>query len=160
LTTWPSNPVIPKEYEREIIDLAREPSSDLMAAFRSLDKERVSLPGGNPSNDPVWLTGTLITILAFDCPPITKKDNQTWYQLKSRLYGPDDMKSLSTDPASGKILAEWPWRNRQGAWHLESIGADYNGTSDGALAPRFEHYLKHFKLRYIPVLDQLGLSHD
>jgi hypothetical protein len=121
-----------------------------MAAFRSLDKERRLLPKVNPPNDAVWLTGALITILAFDCPPITKKDYQTWWLLKSKLNGPDDMQSLGTDPATGNILAEWPWRNRDGAWHLESIGANLNGTSEGALEPLFEYYQKHFKRRYIP----------
>lgn len=141
----------PKSYEQEIILLAKEPTDALREAFRSLDAERDPGSSGQPSNDPVWLTGTLITILAFDGPPITNGDWQTYKKLKSQLYPPTNFISklslLKHDPATNKMLAEWPWSYRGGSWHLLSIQAYHWGSSSGAIAPTFEYYESHFKRR-------------
>lgn len=69
LIGWQFDNTIPAFYEGELIELAKEPTDELREALRSLDEERSSRWGGRAQNDAIWLTGTLITILAFDCPP-------------------------------------------------------------------------------------------
>ena len=65
---------IPKGYTKQLIELAKEPTPVLREAFRTLDLSRYPGHRGERPNDGVWLTGTLITILAFDCPPVSSRD--------------------------------------------------------------------------------------
>jgi hypothetical protein len=144
----------PASYEQEIIHLAKEPTDALRKAFRTLDAERYPGRGSQPPNDPVWLTGTLITILAFDCPPIANRDWPIFYKLKPMIVPPFDLKdklrSLKHDAATNKMLAEWPWSDRGGSWHLLSIRAYRWGSSSGAITPTFEYYERNFKRRRMP----------
>ncbi len=139
--------VFPKTCEREIVELANAPTDALADAFRSLDVERTTEQGGHPYNDGVWLTGTLITILAFDCRPISARDQQTWGPLKSRLAPPRELTELKQDVETNQMLAEWPWRNQMGAWHLDSFYIYRGGTSHGEIAPFFANYESHFRRR-------------
>ena len=134
-------------YEREVVELAKESTGALESAFRSLDLERSSGPGHWTPNDNVWLTGILITILAFDCPPISKHDNQTWYLLKSRLIEPDELLKSKPSQQADEKLAKWPWSDEGGSWHLSSIDVNNWGTSKGAITPFFEYYTGHFRRR-------------
>jgi hypothetical protein len=147
LKRWPVDNTIPKLYEQEVIDLAREPTGALDKAFRSLDAERSPGRGDRPPNDRVWLTGALITILAFDCPPVTSRDRPTWLLLKSKLTG--DPSSFKRSPAGNKMLAEWPWSNDHRSWHLVSVDFIPWGSSDGRTAPLFEYYESHYKRRLL-----------
>jgi len=145
---------IPAGYERALVSLAKEPTPSLDRAFRFLDKERTPSYGGQPPNDYVWLTGTLVTILAFDCPPVRSRDWRAYHDLKSQLLPPvlserigDGLLRLKSGPAQDKMLAEWPWSDKGGAWHLLSIQTWMLASSDGAVAPLFEYYASHFKRR-------------
>ncbi len=139
--------VFPKTCEQEIVELARTPTDELADAFRSLDVERTTERGGRPYEDSVWLTGTLITILAFDCRPISARDPQTWWALKSRLAPPRELTELKQDVEMNQKLAEWPWRNKERAWHLETFYIYRGGTSHGEITPVFAYYESHFRRR-------------
>src|ERR1044071_9384164 len=145
LASWPSRDTFPELYERDLISLAREPKPKLLEAFRSLDQK--ALPDG-PLGNEIWITGTLITILAYDCPPVNSRDSETWYLLKGKLAGSPE--AFNHDPASDQRLAEWPWRYEHGTWHLGSLGQFFSGRSDVAIAPRLEYYDGRFKRRLLP----------
>jgi hypothetical protein len=172
---WPDDNRIPNAYERDLVALAKEPASALDEAFRSLDVERSQVqaegigvrpslldkalywlrlkrqpPPYHPMNDRIWLTGTLITILAFDCPPVSKRDYGTWYSLKSRLAVKFSDPSWKPSAATDRMLAEWPWSHEHGSWHLLSTDTNMWGSSDGEIAPRFEFYATRFGRRLLP----------
>lgn len=176
LKDWPMSMTIPKGYEQDLIALAKEPTADLAEAFRSLDEERSKeadeawdsldkpssldkalrwlgvkqspFRGSRPFDDRVWVTGNLLTILAFNCPPITDRDWPTWGSLKSGLV--EDANYHKQNPAEDNKLAEWPWSSDHGTWHLQSIDSYLSGSSDGRISPLFDYYKAHFKRRSLP----------
>lgn len=141
---------IPRGYEHELVGLAKEPTSDLREAFRTLDAERSRERGGRPSQDPVWLTGTLITILAFDPPRFANGDWISYDRLKGRLEPPDHWIEATPSPANDKMLANWPWSDEGGTWRLRSIAFTAWGISNGEISTRFEYYESNSKRRHLP----------
>jgi hypothetical protein len=153
LKTWQEGKPFPKAYEQEVIALAKEPTEALDEAFLKLEAKRSHAQDYTRIYDEVWLTGTLITILAFDCPPVTSRDHRTWDMLKSDLAEPVELSKLKQSSQNNEMLAEWPWRNERGSWHLapiESGAENSTGSTDRYIKPRFEYYEIHFKRRRLP----------
>jgi hypothetical protein len=140
LKSWSPEAAPPKDYEVGLVALAAEPTSALQNAYDSLDAERSNGGRHGCPNDEIWLTGTLVTILAFECPPVPGRDAKTWYLLKSKLEPPGELAKLKKGADMNQMLAKWPREKDGGTWHLLAFSVNHWGTSDGAIAPFFRYY--------------------
>lgn len=131
---------------KALVSVAGDRTSALREAFAKLDRDRGARdPLGRISEDAIFRTGALITILAFDERSF-KLNGGNWKRFKGPFYpGPNMAAYIKSKPIT--FFLSWPWERTSGSWKLCVFYRAVNGYSNGSLLLFWDTYSKRFSRR-------------